>query len=134
MLLSSAYGFSQTQAKTSDYFFTGFPSYWSIVVLYLYVLRLPAPVNGLVLLGLAALVFVPIGYVYPSRTPTLRGLTVTLGLVWGAATIALIFLLPDVPGWLQMLSLAYPVYYVVLSLVLQLRRARTRERRMETRG
>ena len=125
MLLSSAYGFSQTQAKTSDYFFTGFPSYWSIVVLYLYALRLPAPVNGLVLLGLAALVFVPIGYVYPSRTPTLRGLTVTLGLVWGAATIALIFVLPDVPGWLQMLSLAYPVYYVVLSVVLQLRRART---------
>ena len=46
MLLSSAYGFSQTQAKTSDCFFTGFPSYWSIVVLYLYALRLPAPVNG----------------------------------------------------------------------------------------
>ena len=124
MLLSSAYGFSQTQAKTSDCFFTGFPSYWSIVVLYLYALRLAPPVNAVVLLGLAALVFVPIGYVYPSRTPTLRGLTVALGLVWGAATVALIFVLPDVPVWLQVVSLAYPVYYVMLSLALHLRRPR----------
>jgi len=124
VLLSSAYGFSQTQAKTSDYFFTGFPSYWSIVVLYQYALRLAPPVNAVMLLGLAALVFVPIGYVYPSRTPTLRGLTVALGLVWGAATVALIFVLPDVPVWLQVVSLAYPVYYVMLSLALHLRRAR----------
>ena len=57
-----------------------------------------------------------------------------LGLVWGAATIALIFVLPDVPVWLQVVSLAYPVYYVVLSLALHLRRARTREGRMETGG
>jgi phosphatidylcholine synthase len=122
MLLSSAYGFSQTQAKTSDYFFTGFPSYWSIVVLYLYAMRLPPAVNGVILLALAALVFVPIGYVYPSRTPTLRGLTVALGLVWGVATIALVVVLPDVPSWLLVLSLAYPAYYIVLSFMLQLRR------------
>src|SRR5262245_23527637 len=28
MLFSSAYGFASTDAKTSDHFFTGFPSYW----------------------------------------------------------------------------------------------------------
>ena len=36
MLLSSAYGFAAADAKTDDHFFTGFPSYWNIVVLYLY--------------------------------------------------------------------------------------------------
>src|SRR6266542_1940958 len=82
MLLSSAYGFSQVNAKTSDYFFTGFPSYWNIVVLYVFVLALPAVVNASVLAGLAALVFVPIGYVYPTRTPTLRALTLVLGVTW----------------------------------------------------
>jgi phosphatidylcholine synthase len=30
VLLSSAYGFSPTDAKTSDNYFTGFPSYWNI--------------------------------------------------------------------------------------------------------
>ena len=38
MLLSSAYGFSQEAAKTSDHYFTGFPSYWNIIVFYLVVL------------------------------------------------------------------------------------------------
>src|SRR4029079_7616768 len=36
MLLSSAYGFNRGDAKTSDHFFTGFPSYWNIVVFYLF--------------------------------------------------------------------------------------------------
>src|SRR5918994_235761 len=67
MLLSSAYGFNRTVAKTPDHFFTGFPSYWNIVVFYLLVARMPSPVNAAILLVLAALVFVPIRYVYPSR-------------------------------------------------------------------
>src|SRR5436190_17814061 len=37
-LLASAYGFSQTDAKTDDGFFLGFPSYWNVVAFYVYVL------------------------------------------------------------------------------------------------
>ncbi len=73
MLLASAFGFNREDAKTSDHFFTGFPSYWNIVVLYLFVARLTPVVNAVILLSLAVLVFVPIRYVYPSRTPTLQG-------------------------------------------------------------
>ena len=36
VLLSSAYGFASLDAKTDDYFFTGFPSYWNIVALYIH--------------------------------------------------------------------------------------------------
>ena len=36
VLLSSMYGFVAPDAKTADHFFTGFPSYWNIVVLYLH--------------------------------------------------------------------------------------------------
>ncbi len=47
MLLSSAYGFAAADAKTDDHFFTGFPSYWNIVALYLYVAGLsPARERG----------------------------------------------------------------------------------------
>jgi phosphatidylcholine synthase len=122
MLLSSAYGFAATDAKTEDYFFTGFPSYWNIVALYLYAARLPALVNAMILLVLSALVFVRIGYVYPTRTPVLRGLTNTLCVVWGLMTIAIIAMLPDVPGALLVVSLFFPIYYVVLSLALNARR------------
>ena len=97
MLLSSAYGFSMADAKTDDHFFTGFPSYWNIAVLYLYAAKLPAIVNAAVLLALSVLVFVRIRYVYPTRTPVLRGLTIALCIVWGLMTVQMIGMLPDVP-------------------------------------
>lgn len=124
MLLSSAYGFSATDSKTADYFFTGFPSYWNIVALYLYAARLPPVANAILLLGLSALVFVRIGYVHPSRTPVLRGLTIALCAVWGTMIVLMILKLPEVPGSLLIGSLFFPVYYVVLSLVLNARRVR----------
>jgi phosphatidylcholine synthase len=124
MLLSSAYGFSATDAKTDDYFFTGFPSYWNIVALYLYAARLDPGLNAAILLALSALVFVRIGYVYPTRTPVLRGLTIALCLIWGVMVIAMILTLPHVPPLLMGASLIFPIYYVVLSLVLNARRGR----------
>src|ERR1043165_1101811 len=48
--LASAYGFSQTNAKTDDGFFLGFPSYWNIVAFYLYVLRLPGALSLAIIL------------------------------------------------------------------------------------
>jgi phosphatidylcholine synthase len=122
VLLSSAYGFSSADAKTSDHFFTGFPSYWNIIALYLYIFSVPAAAAAAILLLLSALIFVRIVYIYPSRTPMLRGLTVILGSAWGVAIAAVISLLPSPPRWLAIASLAFPVYYTVLSLVLHARR------------
>lgn len=122
-LLASAYGFSQEDAKTTDHFFTGFPSYWNIVALYLVALDLRPVVNAAVIAVLAVLVFVPIGYVYPSRTPALRGLTIALGLIWGLAMLVVIWQLPAPSPPLLHGSLLFPAYYAVLSLVLHRRRA-----------
>jgi phosphatidylcholine synthase len=123
MLLASAYGFNRADAKTADHFYTGFPSYWNIVVFYLYVAGWPAAVNLAVLLALAALVFVPIRYVYPSRTPARRMLTVALGVVWGLLMLALWWQMPDVSRPLLWASFVFPLYYLALSLALQRRRA-----------
>ena len=122
VLLSSAYGFAAGDAKTSDYFFTGFPSYWNIVALYLHAFVLPPVTNAAILLVFSVLVFVRIGYVYPSRTPVLRRTTLVLGAVWGLMIIAVVLLLPDVPRLLLIGSLYFPVYYIGLSLVLHSRR------------
>ena len=122
VLLSSLYGFVAPDAKTADHFFTGFPSYWNIVVLYLLLFRVPPGVNAVILLVLSALIFVRIGYVYPSRTKEMMGVTLALGGLWTAAIGAIIWLWPDPPRWLAIASLAFPVYYLVLSLVLHSRR------------
>ena len=122
MLLSSLYGFVSEDAKTDDHFFTGFPSYWNIVALYLVIFRLPPALNTAILLFLSAMVFVRIGYVYPTRTATARTITVGLGAVWGAMMLTLVLQLPAPLERLAWLSLFFPVYYTVLSLVLHARR------------
>ena len=124
MLIASAYGFSRSDAKVKvgEYFFTGFPSYWNIVVLYLLLVDVPPAVNAIVLLGLSALVFVRIGYVYPSRTGTLQRTTLALGAVWTLLIGAIIWMWPSPPRVIAIASLLFPVYYLVLSLVLHSRR------------
>lgn len=122
VLLSSAYGFCRTDAKTSDHFFTGFPSYWNIVALYLFTLGLPPFWNAAIVMALAALVFVPIGYVYPSRTTTWRMATLVLGGVWAALMLWIVWSLPRISAAAVTISLLYPLYYAVLSIVLHVRR------------
>jgi phosphatidylcholine synthase len=122
MLLSSLYGFVSADAKTDDHFFTGFPSYWNIVAVYLVVLELSPVLNAVILLALSALVFVRIGYIYPTRTRTARALTLALGSLWSLMMLVLILQLPTPPRWVAWTSLFFPAYYTALSLVLHARR------------
>lgn len=113
-LLASAYGFSQDEAKTQDHFFLGWPSYWNVVAIYLYLLE-ATPQWGLALvLVFAAAVFVPVKYIYPSRTPVLRGTSVAVLAAWTVA-ITWVATSPD-PGrrWV-LASLFGPAYYLGLS-------------------
>jgi phosphatidylcholine synthase len=124
VLMASGYGFSRTDAKvaTTDYFFTGFPSYWNVVAVYLYAWRLTPAANATIVAVLVVLVFVPIRYVYPSRTRTWQPATLALGAIWAVLTAVVIWRLPAVDGpWLA-LSLVFPLYYTGLSLWLTLRK------------
>jgi phosphatidylcholine synthase len=121
-VLSSAYGFCQRDAKSADHFFLGFPSYWNIVFFYLYALKTAVWINAFLIVVLSALVFAPLRFIYPSRTPRFRASINILGALWGAAVLYLIHRLPNPPGWLLLASLMFPAYYTTLSLWLELRR------------
>ena len=121
-LLASAYGFCQKQAKTSDNFFLGFPSYWNIMAFYFFILQSPPWINSFAILLLSILVFVPVKYIYPSRSPYFRALTNSLGILWALAVLTIIYLLPEPPPWLVLASLLFPVYYTALSFWLAFRR------------
>jgi phosphatidylcholine synthase len=116
MLLSSGYGFSRRDAKTADHFFTGFPSYWNIVAFYLLVAGFSSVVNAAVLLTFVVLVFVPIRYVYPTRTPVLRLLTNVLGCIWSVLILLMLWQYPAVSMPVMWVSLAFPAYYFALSI------------------
>ena len=117
-LLASAYGFCQDAAKTPDYFFTGFPSYWNIVAFYLYVGGLSTWSNGVIICALAICIFIPIRYIYPTRTVPFRRLTNFLGIGWVGVLLVLLCQFPAPSGWLVLFSLCYPLYYTALSFYL----------------
>src|SRR5205085_12097270 len=95
---SSAYQFTQVDAKTSDHFFKGFPSYWNIAVFYLFFWQMTPITNMSILLALAVLSFVPIKYVYPSRLDYLThhtGLRLSMLLatiLWGLTIAGLLWI------------------------------------------
>jgi len=123
VLVASLFGFGRADAKTDDHLFTGFPSYWNIVVFYLYVLEWPGGASALLLVAFAIGVFVPVRYVYPSRTKTLQPLTLGLGCLWALAMLWAIAHLDARPKPLVAATLLYVVYYFGLSFVLTRRRA-----------
>lgn len=120
--LSSAYQFSQVDAKTEDHFFKGFPSYWNIVVFYLFFWQMSPWVNMSIVLGLSLLSFVPIKYVYPSRLDyltsnwLLRLSMLVATILWGLTIAGLLWIYPVTNPTLVMVSMAYLVLYVALSL------------------
>ncbi len=122
VLVASAYGFCQTDAKTSDGYFKGFPSYWNVVVFYLFALEIGPWASAVILLGFAILVFVPVYYVYPSKAPRWRTATIVLGVAWAVCTLVTLALLPDAPRALLYAGLLYPALYFGLSFYLTLGR------------
>ena len=117
ILLTSAYQFTQVDAKTDDksYFFKGFPSYWNFLVLYMMLLGLNPWINLALLVICNILVFVPVKYLYPSRNTRLRRLTLGLTYLYAAIGVWGLMQYPSVPQWVLWISLGYIVYYALLS-------------------
>jgi phosphatidylcholine synthase len=117
ILLTSAYQFTQIDAKTDEqsFFFKGFPSVWNFLVIYMMLLGLNPWINLTLLVICNILVFVPVKYLYPSRNTRLRRLTLLLTYLYGAIGVWALLQYPSVPQWVVWISLVYVVYYVLLS-------------------
>ncbi len=122
-LITSLLGFANVGAKDEERgFFLGFPSYWNLVAFYLglFVSMFAEGgrwFNAVLVTALAVLTVVPVRLIYPNlaprpwKTPLLAGAG-----VWGVALLAMLPWYPGgVPSWAVWASLAYPVFYVVLS-------------------
>jgi phosphatidylcholine synthase len=125
-LLASSYQFCRTDAKTDDHFFLGFPSYWNVIAFYVVVLDLPPAVTTAVLLTCAVLVFVPVKYLYPSRTKIFRTLNLVLAALWVVLYAVILAGVPQ-PSMIAVgLSLAYLSYYLLASIYLTVTTRRSR--------
>jgi phosphatidylcholine synthase len=120
-LLASSYQFCRVDAKTDDHFFLGFPSYFNVVAFYVIVFELSPAAAGAVLAFCSLLVFIPIRYIYPTRTVAFRGLSLFLTTLWLVSYAVILRQLPEPDDMILGFSLAYLVYYFGLSFYLSAR-------------
>jgi phosphatidylcholine synthase len=127
ILLTSAFQFSQVEAKTDEnsYFFKGFPSVWNFLVVYMMLLGLNSWVNFAALVVCNILIFVPVKYLYPTRNNRLKRLTLVLTYLYGALGVWGLLQYPDVPDWVAPVSSLYVVYYAAMSFFPRLGSAKT---------
>ena len=122
MVLTSAYQFTQNDAKTPDHFFKGFPCYWNIVVFYLFLFHMQPITNALIILFFSLMIFVPIKYVYPSRMDYLsrryavRAAMLIASILYGVAGLGILWTYPNIHHGLMAYSLLYVIFYFSASI------------------
>lgn len=121
-LIASCYQFCRADAKTADHFFLGFPSYWNVVAFYAIALKLGSGAVSSIVAVCALLVFVPVGYIYPSRMLEFRTLTLSLSGLWLVAYAVIVAELPHPSALVLWASSGYLVYYLGMSLHLETKR------------
>jgi phosphatidylcholine synthase len=118
-ILASAFGFSREDAKTEDNFFLGFPSYWNILAIYLWLLSIGPLVGTIWVVTLSIAVFVPMKFLYPSKVlpMSLRFWLGVGAIIWTGALVACVqWPAATAPLFVVEVSLLYPAWYMWLSV------------------
>jgi len=115
--VTSMFCYANTQMKTGDYYFTGFPAAWNIVALALWLLNFGIVGNTIVVLVIAALTWAPITFVHPLRVKRFRVTNILAASVWIAASAALIIVYPNPVDWVFWVWSAAGIWFIVSGLV-----------------
>jgi phosphatidylcholine synthase len=116
MLLVSCYHYTNLKAITSDFRFRGFPAMWNFVVFYIFVLELDPIWNVVIIAVFCSLHFIPIDFIYPTRTIRLKKLTFSLVLVLAVVNLTILIQHPLRNKALLAASLAIVGYLMAISL------------------
>ena len=90
ILLVSCFTFTNTNIKTDDFYFSGFPAIWNIVVLYFYILESSQFTNFIFVILFCVLTFIPFKYVHPFRVVEFRRITLIITFIWMITTTILL--------------------------------------------
>jgi phosphatidylcholine synthase len=116
ILLSSLFHFSDTDSKTEDHCFVGFPAVWNIVAFYVFAFAMPSWVASGVVVACVVLTFVPMRWAHPLRTPLLWPLTLAAMGLWCVAACHTVWSGFPASPFLQAILLATAAYAVGLAL------------------
>ena len=91
ILLVSCFTFTNTKIKTEDFYFSGFPANWNILILYFYILDSSPFINLFFVILFCFLSFIPFKYVHPFRVIEYRKITLAVTFIWMISTTILLF-------------------------------------------
>ena len=120
ILAVSCYTFANSNIKTSDFYFSGFPALWNIVILYFYILDTDPFINFLTICFLAILTFIPIKYLHPFRVKKFRQLSLSILAVWMITTVIILYFKELNENLLKTaftLWVISNIYFIILTLI-----------------
>ena len=91
ILAVSCYTFANSNIKTSDFYFSGFPALWNIVILYFYILDTDPFLNFITICFLAIFTFIPIKYLHPFRVKRFRFVSLSVLAIWMITTVLILY-------------------------------------------
>lgn len=111
ILTVSSYTFANKGIKTDDYYFSGFPALWNLVVLYFYLLETSELINIGIVIVLSVFTFIPIKYVHPIRVLEFRKTNIAMTALWCVTTVYLL-LMTEPLDKSQLITLDFSIYSV----------------------
>jgi len=106
--------------KTDEYFFSGFPVVWNMVVFTLFVIQASEVTASVVVFVSVVLTFLPINFLHPVRVQRLRPLNLGVFLIWSALGVYALLLHFATPAWVVTVFVVTGIYLYVIGFVLQI--------------
>ncbi len=119
IVVSSAIYYADMGMKTDEYFFSGFPVVWNMLIFTLFVIDASATTALIAVLLSVVLTFLPIHFLHPVRVKRLRPLNLAVFLLWcgfGGYALLLHF---DSPQWVVIGTIVTSIYLYVIGGILQ---------------
>jgi phosphatidylcholine synthase len=106
--------------KTEEYFFSGFPVVWNMIVFTLFVIDASATTALIVVVVSVILTFLPINFLHPVRVKRLRPLNLGIFLLWSVLGVYALLMHFVTPQWALVLFILSGIYLYCIGAVLQL--------------
>jgi phosphatidylcholine synthase len=119
IVVSSAIYYADTGMKTEEYFFSGFPVVWNMVIFTLFVIDAGETTASIIVLLSVILTFLPINFLHPVRVKRLRTVNLAIFLAWAGLGIYALLLNFNTPVWVSVGVILSGLYLYCIGAVLQ---------------
>ena len=120
IVVSSAIYYADMGMKTDEYFFSGFPVVWNMVIFTLFVIKPSETVAFVIVVGSALLSFFPIWFLHPVRVKRLRLVNLAVFIVWAILSGIALLKHFNSPDWLVWGVVITGLYLYCIGFVLQI--------------